>query len=63
MSISPNSQQALARAETGHAPQRRSFIRRAGASLVAVGSLMVAGGEAAGQTPLRQNSCRPDTIR
>ena len=50
MSISPNLQQALAPVEAEHAPQRRSFIKRAGTSLVALGSLVVAGGEPAAQT-------------
>lgn len=43
MSISPNSPQALAYAETEHAPQRRTFMKQAGAGLVALGGLVVAG--------------------
>ena len=50
MSISPNLQQALAPVEAEHAPQRRRFIKRAGTSLVALGSLVLAGGEPAAQT-------------
>ncbi len=50
MSTSLNLQQPLAPDEAEHAPQRRSFIKRASASLVALGGLMVAGGEPAAQT-------------
>ena len=50
MSTSLNLQQPLALDEAEHAPQRRSFIKRASASLVALGSLVVAAGEPAAQT-------------
>ena len=40
---SMNLQQALAPTEAGRAPQRRSFMKRASISLVALGSLMVTG--------------------
>ena len=50
MSISLNLQQALAPVEAEHVPQRRSFIKRAGTSLLALGSLALADGGPAAQT-------------
>ena len=47
---SMNLQQALAPTEAGRAPQRRSFMKRASISLVALGSLMVTGSPPAAQT-------------
>ena len=43
-------QPALALDEAEHAPQRRAFIKRVSASLVALGSLALAGGQPAAQS-------------
>ena len=50
MSTTLNLQQPLAPGQAGQAIQRRNFIKQASASLVALGGLVVAGGEAAAQT-------------
>jgi fermentation-respiration switch protein FrsA (DUF1100 family) len=50
MNTSLNLQPAFAPNEAEHAPQRRSFIKRASTGLVALGSLVVAGGAPAAQT-------------
>ena len=50
MSTSLNLQQPLVLDEAEHAVQRRSFIKRAGTSLLALGSLMIAGAGPAAQT-------------
>ena len=50
MNTSLNLQHALALDEAEHAPQRRTFIKRASASLVALGSLALAGGQPAAQS-------------
>ena len=50
MSTTLNLQQSLAPGQAEHAAQRRGFIKRASASLVALGGLVVAAGEAAAQT-------------
>ncbi len=50
MNASLNLQPALALDEAEHAPQRRTFIKRVSASLVALGSLALAGGQPAAQS-------------
>ncbi len=50
MHASLNLQPALALDEAEHAPQRRTFIKRVSASLVALGSLALAGGPPAAQS-------------
>ena len=50
MNAPPNLQPALALDEAEHAPQRRTFIKRMGASLAALGSLALAGGQPAAQS-------------
>jgi uncharacterized protein len=66
MSTSLTLQQAFAPNEPEHGPQRRSFIKRASTSLVALGGLVMAGGEAAAQTrpasPARSTT-RPTAVR
>ena len=63
---SMNLQQALAPTEAGRAPQRRSFMKRASISLVALGSLMVTGSPPAAQTrpaPPARSTTPPATGR
>ena len=50
MNTSLNLQPALALDEAEHAPQRRTFIKRVSTSLVALGSLALAGGQPAAQS-------------